>query len=39
MKDKSDLYSIEVITSVIAHYIVTRLQKYEKENKKKRKKT
>jgi hypothetical protein len=36
MKDKIDLYSIEVITSAIAHYIVIRLQKYENENKKKK---
>jgi hypothetical protein len=30
MKDKLDLYSIEIITSEFAHYIVIRLQKSEK---------
>jgi hypothetical protein len=35
MKVKIDLYSIEVFTSAFAHYILIRLQKYEKENKKK----
>jgi hypothetical protein len=32
MKDKNDLYSIEVIISAIADYIVIRLQKSKKEN-------
>jgi hypothetical protein len=36
MKGKLDLYSIEVITSAFAHYIVINLQKSEKENKKKK---
>jgi hypothetical protein len=36
MKDKLDLYSIEIITIAFAHYIVTSLQKSEKENKKKK---
>jgi hypothetical protein len=39
MRDKLDLYSIEVITSAFAHYIVIRLQKSEKEKKKKKKKS
>jgi hypothetical protein len=39
MKDKIDIYSIEVITSAIAHYIVIGLQKSEKENKDKKKKS
>jgi hypothetical protein len=38
MKDKIDLYSIEVYTSAFAHYILIRLEKSEKENKKKKKK-
>jgi hypothetical protein len=37
MKDKLDLYSIGMITSAFAHYIVIRLQKSEKENKNKKK--
>jgi hypothetical protein len=37
MKDKMNLYSVEVFTSAFAHYILTRLQKSEKENKKKKK--
>jgi hypothetical protein len=39
MKDKLDLYSIEVITNALAHYIVIILQKSEKEKKKKKKKS
>jgi hypothetical protein len=39
MKDKLDLYSMGVITSAFAHYIMIRLQKSEKENKKKKKKS
>jgi hypothetical protein len=38
MKDKMNLYSVEVFTRAFAHYILTRLQKSEKENKKKKKK-
>jgi hypothetical protein len=37
-RKKFDLYSIEVFTSAVAHYILIRLQKSEKENKNKKKK-